>query len=142
MTSHNINVVGAGLAGCETAWQLSKKGYCVNLYEMRPQKKTEAHKTDKFAELVCSNSFRSSDHEKNAVGQLKWELYKANSFILENANLNSVPAGGALAIDREKFSSDITEKIYSNQNIKIFRIIYFLLKILIKLEYAKIYKCC
>ena len=72
MTSHNINVVGAGLAGCETAWQLSKKGYCVNLYEMRPQKKTEAHKTDKFAELVCSNSFRSSDHEKNAVGQLKW----------------------------------------------------------------------
>ena len=99
MTSHNINVVGAGLAGCETAWQLSKKGYCVNLYEMRPQKKTEAHKTDKFAELVCSNSFRSSDHEKNAVGQLKWELNKANSFILENANLNSVPAGGALAID-------------------------------------------
>ena len=121
MTSYNINVVGAGLAGCETAWQLSKKGYCVNLYEMRPQKKTEAHKTDKFAELVCSNSFRSSDHEKNAVGQLKWELNKANSFILENANLNSVPAGGALAIDREKFSSDITEKIYSNQNIKILK---------------------
>ena len=121
MNSHNINVVGAGLAGCETAWQLSKKGYCVNLYEMRPLKNTEAHKTDKFAELVCSNSFRSSDHEKNAVGQLKWELNKANSFILENANLNSVPAGGALAIDREKFSSDITEKIYSNQNIKIFK---------------------
>ena len=121
MNSHNINVVGAGLAGCETAWQLSKKGYCVTLYEMRPQKKTEAHKTDKFAELVCSNSFRSSDHEKNAVGQLKWELNKANSFILENANLNSVPAGGALAIDRKKFSSDITEKIYSNQNIKILK---------------------
>ena len=110
MTSNKINVIGAGLAGCEVAWQLSQKGYFVDLYEMRPKKMTAAHKTNKFAELVCSNSFRSDDNEKNAVGQLKWELRKANSFILENADLHSVPAGGALAIDREKFSSDITEK--------------------------------
>ena len=119
MTSNKINVIGAGLAGCEVAWQLSQKGYFVDLYEMRPEKMTAAHKTNKFAELVCSNSFRSDDNEKNAVGQLKWELRKANSFILENADLHSVPAGGALAIDREKFSSDITEKISSNPLINV-----------------------
>ena len=119
MTSNKINVIGAGLAGCEVAWQLSQKGYFVDLYEMRPEKMTDAHKTNKFAELVCSNSFRSDDNEKNAVGQLKWELRKANSFILENADLHSVPAGGALAIDREKFSSDITEKISSNPLINV-----------------------
>ena len=119
MTSNKINVIGAGLAGCEVAWQLSQKGYFVDLYEMRPKKMTDAHKTNKFAELVCSNSFRSDDNEKNAVGQLKWELRKANSFILENADLHSVPAGGALAIDREKFSSDITEKISSNPLINV-----------------------
>ena len=119
MTSNKINVIGAGLAGCEVAWQLSQKGYFVDLYEMRPKKMTDAHKTNKFAELVCSNSFRSDDNENNAVGQLKWELRKANSFILENADLHSVPAGGALAIDREKFSSDITEKISSNPLINI-----------------------
>ena len=119
MNSNKINVIGAGLAGCEVAWQLSQKGYYIDLYEMRPEKMTDAHKTNKFAELVCSNSFRSDDHEKNAVGQLKWELRKANSFILENADLHSVPAGGALAIDREKFSSDITEKISSNPLINV-----------------------
>ena len=119
MTSNKINVIGAGLAGCEVAWQLSQKGYYIDLYEMRPEKMTDAHKTNKFAELVCSNSFRSDDNEKNAVGQLKWELRKANSFILENADLHSVPAGGALAIDREKFSSDITEKISSNPLINV-----------------------
>ena len=119
MTSNKINVIGAGLAGCEVAWQLSQKGYFVDLYEMRPEKMTAAHKTNKFAELVCSNSFRSDDNEKNAVGQLKWELRKANSFILENADLHSVPAGGALAIDREKFSSGITEKISSNPLINV-----------------------
>ena len=119
MNSNKIKVIGAGLAGCEVAWQLSQKGYFVDLYEMRPEKMTAAHKTNKFAELVCSNSFRSDDNEKNAVGQLKWELRKANSFILENADLHSVPAGGALAIDREKFSSDITEKISSNPLINV-----------------------
>ena len=119
MTSNKINVIGAGLAGCEVAWQLSQKGYFVDLYEMRPEKMTAAHKTNKFAELVCSNSFRSDDHEKNAVGQLKWELRKANSFILENADLHSVQAGGGLAIDREKFSSDITEKISSSPLINV-----------------------
>ena len=119
MTTNKINVIGAGLAGCEVAWQLSQKGYFIDLYEMRPKKMTDAHKTDKFAELVCSNSFRSNDDEKNAVGQLKWELRKAKSFILENADLNSVPAGGALAIDREKFSSDITEKISLNPLINV-----------------------
>ena len=119
MNSNKINVIGAGLAGCEVAWQLSQKGYFVDLYEMRPEKMTAAHKTNKFAELVCSNSFRSDDNEKNAVGQLKWELRKANSFILENADLHSVPAGGALAIDREKFSSDITEKISLNPLINV-----------------------
>ena len=119
MTSNKINVIGAGLAGCEAAWQLSQKGYFVDLYEMRPKKMTDAHKTEKYAELVCSNSFRSDDDERNAVGQLKWELRKANSFILENADLNSVPAGGALAIDRDKFSSKITNRISSNPLINI-----------------------
>ena len=116
---NKINIVGGGLAGCEAAYQISKLGIQVDLFEMRPKISTKAHKTKLLAELVCSNSFRSDDNEKNAVGQLKWELRKANSFILENADLHSVPAGGALAIDREKFSSDITEKISSNPLINV-----------------------
>ena len=109
-----IKIIGAGLAGCEAAWQLANKGILVELYEMRPRKKTAAHKTEKFCELVCSNSFRSSDDQRNAVGQLKWELRSAQSLIMETADRHAVPAGGALAIDRMEFSNEITEKIYGH----------------------------
>ncbi|MFL2790771.1 MAG: methylenetetrahydrofolate--tRNA-(uracil(54)-C(5))-methyltransferase (FADH(2)-oxidizing) TrmFO [Paracoccaceae bacterium] len=119
MTISPIKIIGAGLAGCEAAWQLADKGFFVDLYEMRPKKKTAAHKTDKFCELVCSNSFRSSDDQRNAVGQLKWELRSAKSLIMETADKHAVPAGGALAIDRVEFSNEITKKINCHPLIKI-----------------------
>ncbi len=113
-------VIGAGLAGCEAAWQLSKAGIRVKLYEMRPNKMTPAHHTKYFAELVCSNSLRSNRLE-NAVGLLKEEMRKLDSIIIRCADNNSVPAGGALAVDREKFSKEITDKIKSNPNIEVIR---------------------
>ena len=119
MTIPLIKIIGAGLAGCEAAWQLANKGFLVELYEMRPGKKTAAHKTEKFCELVCSNSFRSSDDQRNAVGQLKWELRSAKSLIMETADRHAVPAGGALAIDRMEFSTEITKKIHRHPFIKI-----------------------
>ena len=119
MDTSLIKIVGAGLAGCEAAWQLANKGFHVQLYEMRPIKQTAAHQTEKFCELVCSNSFRSNDDKKNAVGQLKWELRSAHSLIMKTADKHSVPAGGALAIDREEFSSEITKKICAHPQIEI-----------------------
>lgn len=115
-----VNIIGAGLAGSEAAFQLAQRGIKVRLYEMRPQKNTLAHHTDKFAELVCSNSLRSNQLE-NSVGLLKEELRRLNSIIMKAADENSVPAGGALAVDRENFSKDITEKITNNENIEIVR---------------------
>lgn len=105
-----VNVIGAGLAGVEACYQLVKKGYQVNLYEMRPQKMTPAHHTGEFAELVCSNSLRG-DNFNNAVGVLKNEMEKLDSIIIRFARENAVPAGGALAVDREKFSQAVTEFI-------------------------------
>lgn len=105
-----ILVVGAGLAGCEAAWQAARLGVAVDLYEMKPHKYTPAHHHPGFAELVCSNSFRSND-VSNAVGLLKEELRTLNSLIMEAAYATEVPAGSALAVDREKFSAYITEKI-------------------------------
>lgn len=105
-----VNVIGAGLAGVEASYQLVKRGYKVNLYEMRPKKMTPAHHTGYFAELVCSNSLRG-DHFNNAVGVLKNEMEKLDSVIIRFARENSVPAGGALAVDREKFSQSITDFI-------------------------------
>lgn len=113
-----INVIGAGLAGCEAAWQIAKRGGKVRLYEMKPQKKSPAHHLDTFAELVCSNSFRSNQLE-NAVGLLKEELRRMGSLIIECADKNAVPAGGALAVDREDFSDCVTERIRRNPNIEV-----------------------
>ncbi len=105
-----IKVIGAGLAGCEAAWQAARLGVKVELYEMKPKKKSPAHHTDGFAELVCSNSLRSND-VSNAVGLLKEEMKRLGSLIIEAAYENEVPAGSALAVNREDFSNYITEKI-------------------------------
>ncbi len=111
-------VIGAGLAGCEAAWQLANRDIQVDLYEMKPHKKTPAHSYDGFAELVCSNSLRG-DSLTNAVGLLKEEMRMLNSLIISCADQNKVPAGGALAVDREKFSNAVTEKIKNHKNINI-----------------------
>ena len=113
-----VTVLGAGLAGCECAWQLAKRGIEVRLYEMKPNKMTPAHTSEYFAELVCSNSLRS-DELTNAVGLLKAEMRKMGSLIMESADANRVAAGGALAVDREGFSRYITDKIKSCQNIEL-----------------------
>ena len=116
---NKISVVGGGLAGCEAAYQISKLGIDVDLYEMRPNTKTEAHNTEYLAELVCSNSFRSDDKEYNAVGVLHEELRMSNSLIMKTADLNKVPAGSALAVDRDDFAKEINYIIKSNSKIKI-----------------------
>ena len=110
MRKPNVTVVGAGLAGAEAAYRLLSRGYPVTLYEMKPQKRTPAHKGDGFAELVCSNSLRS-DRIQNAVGLLKEEMRTLGSLIMEAADKTRVPAGGALAVDREGFSAYVTEKL-------------------------------
>ncbi|MEQ8594107.1 MAG: methylenetetrahydrofolate--tRNA-(uracil(54)-C(5))-methyltransferase (FADH(2)-oxidizing) TrmFO [Parvibaculum sp.] len=106
-----VHVIGAGMAGSEAAWQLVSVGVPVVLHEMRPVVKTDAHHTDGFAELVCSNSFRSDDHELNAVGLLHEEMRRAGSLLMEAAVVARVPAGGALAVDRDIFSACVTEKL-------------------------------
>jgi methylenetetrahydrofolate--tRNA-(uracil-5-)-methyltransferase len=113
-----VIVIGAGLAGSEVAWQLAKRGIRVILYEMRPQKLTPAHKTGFFAELVCSNSLRSKDLT-NAVGLLKEELRRLSSIIMESADINQIPGGKALVVDREKFAKYITEKLKNHANIRL-----------------------
>ena len=113
-----VKVIGAGLAGCEAAWQLAQRGIPVELYEMKPQKMTPAHHSSDFAELVCSNSLRS-DQLENAVGLLKEELRRMDSLIMACADEHRVPAGGALAVDRFGFSSAVTEKIRSHPNITV-----------------------
>lgn len=119
MTQNNpIAVIGAGLAGSEAAWQIAKRGGFVDLYEMRPTKQTEAHHSDGFAELVCSNSLRS-DQLESGPGLLKEELRRMDSLIMEAADHTRVPAGGAQAVDREAFSAWITEKIRNHPNIRV-----------------------
>ncbi len=113
-----VNIVGAGLAGSEAAYQLAKRGIKINLFEMRPAKFTPAHKTSNFAELVCSNSLRSSD-EFHPAGILKKELLKLDSLLIKTAIKYSVPGGNALVVDREKFSNEITAFLKSNPNINI-----------------------
>ena len=113
-----VHIVGAGLAGCEAAWQLVKRNIPVVLHEMRPIKRSEAHKTDNFAELVCSNSLRANNIE-NAVGLLKEEMRRFDSVILKCADEHQVPAGGALAVDREGFSLSVTEAISNHPLITI-----------------------
>ena len=113
-----VIIIGAGLAGSEAAWQLAKRGVKVDLYEMRPKKMTPAHKTENFAELVCSNSLRANNIT-NAVGLLKEEMRRLDSLIIKCADATQVPAGGALAVDRDKFSQMITETIKAHPNINV-----------------------
>ena len=108
MTARPVHVIGGGLAGCEAAWQLARSGVKVFLYEMRPTLGTDAHQTDGLAELVCSNSFRSDDAEYNAVGLLHEEMRRCGSLILRCGDATRLPAGGALAVDRERFSQAVT----------------------------------
>jgi len=116
-----IHIIGGGLAGCEAAWQIAAQGVRAILHEMRPLRLTAAHKTGSLAELVCSNSFRSDDHEHNAVGLLHEEMRRLNSLIMRAANANQVPAGGALAVDRDGFAAAVTEAIGANPRIEVQR---------------------
>jgi methylenetetrahydrofolate--tRNA-(uracil-5-)-methyltransferase len=116
-----IHVIGGGLAGSEAAWQIARMGIPVILHEMRPVRKTDAHQTDGLAELVCSNSFRSDDFENNAVGLLHEEMRRSHSLILNIADAHAVPAGGALAVDRDEFSKAVQESIEGHPFITIER---------------------
>ena len=113
-----INVIGAGLAGSEAAWQIAKRGVNVRLYEMRPVKQTPAHHTDKFAELVCSNSLRANSLT-NAVGVIKEEMRMMDSVIIDSADRASVPAGGALAVDRHEFAGAVTDKVRNHPLVEV-----------------------
>ncbi|WP_027835388.1 methylenetetrahydrofolate--tRNA-(uracil(54)-C(5))-methyltransferase (FADH(2)-oxidizing) TrmFO [Maritalea myrionectae] len=123
MTDHSkiLHIVGGGLAGSEAAWQAAELGVQVVLHEMRPVRKTDAHQTDGLAELVCSNSFRSDDHEHNAVGLLHEEMRRCNSVIMASADKSKLPAGGALAVDRDVFSDAVTAQLEAHPNITIER---------------------
>ena len=114
-----VQIIGAGLAGCEAAWQLVKRGVKVRLFEMKPQKFSPAHKNSNWAELVCSNSLRSDDAEHNAVGLMHEEMRRFGSLIMEAADQTKVPAGGALAVDREGFAEFITERLKASPLLEI-----------------------
>ena len=116
-----IHIIGAGLAGVEAAWQIAKRKIPVILHEMRPFRTSEAHKTDYLAELVCSNSFRSDDSSNNAVGLLHYEMRKMGSLVMECGDKNKIPAGSAMAVDRENFSKSIQDKIINNPYINLIR---------------------
>ena len=116
-----MHVIGAGLAGSEAAWQIANAGIRVVLHEMRPVRMTEAHHTDGLAELVCSNSFRSDDAANNAVGLLHAEMRRLGSLIMRSADANQVPAGGALAVDRDGFSAAVTRALEEHPLIEIDR---------------------
>ncbi|WP_434051953.1 MAG: methylenetetrahydrofolate--tRNA-(uracil(54)-C(5))-methyltransferase (FADH(2)-oxidizing) TrmFO [Roseibium sp.] len=116
-----IHVIGGGLAGSEAAWQMAQAGLNVVLHEMRPVRKTDAHQTDGLAELVCSNSFRSDDSEQNAVGLIHHELRQLGSLIMQSADANQVPAGSALAVDRDGFSNAVTDALEKHPLIRIDR---------------------
>ena len=121
LQSNIVHVIGAGLAGSEAAWQVAKSGVPVVLHEMRPDRMTEAHRTDGLAELVCSNSFRSDDAANNAVGLLHAEMRRLDSLIMRAADANQVPAGGALAVDRDGFSAAVTKALNDHPLIEIAR---------------------
>ena len=121
MMSDPIHIIGGGMAGSEAAWQAAEAGADVVIHEMRPVRKTDAHQTDGLAELVCSNSFRSDDHESNAVGLLHWEMRQCGSIVMDAAEKAQVPAGGALAVDRDVFSGIVTERLNAHPRIRIER---------------------
>ena len=120
-TFQPIHIIGGGLAGSEAAWQIARRGVPVTLHEMRPQRGTEAHQTDQLAELVCSNSFRSDDSQSNAVGLLHDEMRRLGSLVMQAADANQVPAGGALAVDREGFAQAVTQSLENHPLITISR---------------------
>ena len=117
--SETLNIIGGGMAGSEAAWQAAQMGVNVVIHEMRPQVKTFAHQTADLGEMVCSNSFRSDDHEQNAVGLLHWEMLQAKGLIIQTAYEHRLPAGGALAVDREVFAKNVTRKLMAHPKITI-----------------------
>lgn len=121
MTFSPVHVIGGGLAGSEAAWQLAQAGVPVTLHEMRPVRATDAHSGDKLAEMVCSNSFRSDDSDSNAVGLLHYELRRLNSLILACADAHKVPAGGALAVDRDAFAHAVTDALEAHPLVELRR---------------------
>ena len=120
-TAKPVHVIGGGLAGSEAAWQIARAGIPVVLHEMGPVRGTEAHKTDGLAELVCSNSFRSDDWETSAVGLLHEEMRRAGSLIMAAGDRHKLPAGGALAVDRDGFSAEVTARLTALPNVTIER---------------------
>ncbi|WP_439559870.1 methylenetetrahydrofolate--tRNA-(uracil(54)-C(5))-methyltransferase (FADH(2)-oxidizing) TrmFO [Roseinatronobacter sp.] len=116
-----LHIVGGGMAGSEAAWQAARLGVQVVIHEMRPQTGTFAHQTEYLAEMVCSNSFRSDDDEQNAVGLLHWEMRAAGGLIMDMADRHALPAGGALAVDRDAFAQAVTEKLLAHPNIRLER---------------------
>lgn len=114
-----LHIIGGGMAGSEAAWQAANMGVNVVIHEMRPKVETFAHRTGYLGEMVCSNSFRSDDHEQNAVGLLHWEMHKAGGLIITQAYDHRLPAGGALAVDRDVFAASVTEKLNSHPLIEI-----------------------
>ena len=121
MSRQPIHVIGGGLAGSEAAWQIANAGVTVILHEMRPHRGTDAHQTDGLAELVCSNSFRSDDAQANAVGLLHAEMRLCGSVIMACGDAHQVPAGSALAVDRDGFSQAVTERLTAHPNITLER---------------------
>ena len=119
--SKTLHIVGGGMAGSEAAWQAAHMGVQVVLHEMRPTQGTFAHQTEYLAEMVCSNSFRSDDDEQNAVGLLHWEMRAAGGLIMQMADLHSLPAGGALAVDRDAFAQAVTTRLLAHPNISVER---------------------
>jgi methylenetetrahydrofolate--tRNA-(uracil-5-)-methyltransferase len=117
--TQTLHIVGGGMAGSEAAWQAAEAGVAVVIHEMRPQVGTFAHKTGDLAEMVCSNSFRSDDDEQNAVGLLHWEMRTAGGLIMAMADAHSLPAGGALAVDRDEFSASVTKRLRAHPNVQI-----------------------
>ncbi|MBV0912045.1 methylenetetrahydrofolate--tRNA-(uracil(54)-C(5))-methyltransferase (FADH(2)-oxidizing) TrmFO [Anianabacter salinae] len=117
--SEKLHIVGGGMAGSEAAWQAAQMGVDVVLHEMRPEVGTFAHQTGQFAEMVCSNSFRSDDDEQNAVGLLHWEMRAADGLLMEMATRHKLPAGGALAVDRDAFAEGVTERLRAHPRISV-----------------------
>ncbi|KKK96763.1 hypothetical protein LCGC14_2659520, partial [marine sediment metagenome] len=117
--TQRIHIVGGGMAGSEAAWQIAQAGLPVTIHEMRPHRGTFAHQTGNLAEMVCSNSFRSDDSEQNAVGLLHWEMRAANGLIMQAADANSLPAGGALAVDRDHFAQTVTDRLRAHPNVSV-----------------------
>ncbi|TLP64330.1 methylenetetrahydrofolate--tRNA-(uracil(54)-C(5))-methyltransferase (FADH(2)-oxidizing) TrmFO [Parasedimentitalea maritima] len=117
--TQTLHIVGGGMAGSEAAWQAANMGVSVVIHEMRPKVETFAHQTGNLGEMVCSNSFRSDDDEQNAVGLLHWEMRAANGLIMATADQHRLPAGGALAVDREPFAQTVTDKLTNHANISV-----------------------